>query len=307
MNSGPMIYPAVAGASNPGLLSTGTQTIAGLKTFSGGIALGAAGYLKSYTAATLPSATTACGLIYVSDDCNGAVMAFSDGTNWRRMTDRMIVNTASVKTLADTNLFTNGDFATGDLTGWTVVNAVTYDAGSAKLTSADGVADAYLRQDPALVAGRSYRISFNITARTTTVGSGARLYVNGSYVKSLGLLDGVQTHDFTAAVATPNISFMETEATKSINVDDISIKMTAATLGETDSNVLVNSATAFTVNLPTAAGITGRIYTIKKIGAGDVTVDGYSSETIDGAATNVISTANAVITIVSDGTNWRMI
>ncbi len=45
----------------------------------------------SYTVATLPTATAA-QQIYVSDETGGAVMAFSDGTNWRRCTDRVIVS-----------------------------------------------------------------------------------------------------------------------------------------------------------------------------------------------------------------------
>jgi hypothetical protein len=31
-------------------------------------------------------------MIYVSDETGGAVMAFSDGTNWRRITDRATVS-----------------------------------------------------------------------------------------------------------------------------------------------------------------------------------------------------------------------
>lgn len=47
----------------------------------------------SYTVATLPSASTAGAgaIIYVSDETGGPVPAFSDGTNWRRSTDRAIV------------------------------------------------------------------------------------------------------------------------------------------------------------------------------------------------------------------------
>lgn len=48
--------------------------------------------LESYTVATLPTAATAGGMIYVSDETGGAVPAFSDGTNWRRMTDRAVVS-----------------------------------------------------------------------------------------------------------------------------------------------------------------------------------------------------------------------
>lgn len=48
--------------------------------------------LPSYTVATLPSATPAGRLIYVTDESGGAVPAFSDATNWRRVTDRAIVS-----------------------------------------------------------------------------------------------------------------------------------------------------------------------------------------------------------------------
>ena len=41
---------------------------------------------------TLPSASPAAQMIYVSDESGGAVVAFSDGTHWRRVTDRAIVS-----------------------------------------------------------------------------------------------------------------------------------------------------------------------------------------------------------------------
>ena len=49
--------------------------------------------LTSFTVATLPPvpAVASPSLIYVSDETGGAVPAFSDGTNWRRVTDRAIV------------------------------------------------------------------------------------------------------------------------------------------------------------------------------------------------------------------------
>ncbi len=48
--------------------------------------------LRSYTVAGLPPATTAGQVIYVSNATGGAVPAFSDGTNWRRVTDRAVVS-----------------------------------------------------------------------------------------------------------------------------------------------------------------------------------------------------------------------
>lgn len=49
--------------------------------------------LPSYTVGTLPSASGwARRMVYVSDEAGGAVPAFSDGTNWRRVTDRAVVS-----------------------------------------------------------------------------------------------------------------------------------------------------------------------------------------------------------------------
>lgn len=50
--------------------------------------------LVSYTVAGVPSAATAGAgaQIYVTNEVDGAVPAFSDGTNWRRVTDRTIIS-----------------------------------------------------------------------------------------------------------------------------------------------------------------------------------------------------------------------
>ena len=54
--------------------------------------LGAQVRLPTYTVATLPTVPDEPGMIFVSDETGGAVPAFSDGTNWRRCTDRAIVS-----------------------------------------------------------------------------------------------------------------------------------------------------------------------------------------------------------------------
>lgn len=48
--------------------------------------------LTEFTVATLPDATTEGGMIYVTDETGGAIPAFSDGVDWRRVTDRAIVS-----------------------------------------------------------------------------------------------------------------------------------------------------------------------------------------------------------------------
>jgi hypothetical protein len=48
--------------------------------------------LPEFSASALPSVSPAGQMIFVPDDQGGAVPAFSDGTNWRRVTDRNIVS-----------------------------------------------------------------------------------------------------------------------------------------------------------------------------------------------------------------------
>lgn len=48
--------------------------------------------LTSYTVATLPTVTSFPGLIFVSDESGGSIPAFSDGSVWRRVTDRAVVS-----------------------------------------------------------------------------------------------------------------------------------------------------------------------------------------------------------------------
>lgn len=51
------------------------------------------GPIPTFAVADLPSASDwiRC-LIYVSDELGGATVAFSDGTNWRRVQDRAVVS-----------------------------------------------------------------------------------------------------------------------------------------------------------------------------------------------------------------------
>ena len=49
---------------------------------------------ESYGVATAPSASTAGAgsTVYITDDIGGSTLAFSDGTNWRRTSDRAIIS-----------------------------------------------------------------------------------------------------------------------------------------------------------------------------------------------------------------------
>lgn len=82
----------------------------------------------------------------------------------------------------------------------------------------------------------------------------------------------------------------------------------SATYSETTTagDLIILASGTFTINLPTAVDNVARI-TVKLVAAGTVTLDGSGAETIDGSATLAINTLQAAATIVSDGTNWRVI
>lgn len=48
--------------------------------------------LPRYTVATVPSAAPASQIAYITDEAGGATVAFSDGTNWRRVQDRAVIS-----------------------------------------------------------------------------------------------------------------------------------------------------------------------------------------------------------------------
>jgi len=63
----------------------------------------------------------------------------------------------------------------------------------------------------------------------------------------------------------------------------------------------------FQVNLPTAIGNTATIVVKKTAGTAAVTVNGFSTETIDDGLTAVINNIYESITLVSDNSNWWVI
>lgn len=75
------------------IFAAGSDANIDLKLTGGGtgrVTLGSPLGLRQYAKASLPAATVG-GFIYVTDDVGGAVPAFADGVNWRRVTDRAII------------------------------------------------------------------------------------------------------------------------------------------------------------------------------------------------------------------------
>lgn len=89
-----------------------------------------------------------------------------------------------------------------------------------------------------------------------------------------------------------------------------SVTTTPYTATSSDFLIPVDATSAAaTVNLPTAVGIKGRLYAVKKTdsSANSVTVDGSGSETIDGLTTAVLYVQNHAVLLQSDGANWQVL
>jgi hypothetical protein len=121
-------------------------------------------------------------------------------------------------------------------------------------------------------------------------------------LNSIGLGVGTKTQ----------VSLLEADGALGLAIETVTGN---TTLNATHSTLLVNASGNVTITLPAAASVynstddVGRIYTIKKIDtdANRVVIDGNGSETIDGAATAVITTQYESVTIQSDGSNWHIL
>jgi len=90
----------------------------------------------------------------------------------------------------------------------------------------------------------------------------------------------------------------------------VATKAGAYTLTSSDSVILADAVGGgFTLTLPTAVGLSGHVFHVKKIdvSANVVVIDGNGAETIDGAATVSISIQFQSYTMVSNGAAWQLI
>jgi len=106
------------------------------------------------------------------------------------------------------------------------------------------------------------------------------------------------------------VTFLVTDnAAQSHFHNDVKLNITTTHVITGGSFFLCDAAPSgsFNITLPDAALWLHRMITIKKTTAANtVTVDTTSSQTIDGATTNVLTTQYDGITVVSDGVNWHI-
>ena len=87
---------------------------------------------------------------------------------------------------------------------------------------------------------------------------------------------------------------------------NVVVKTSTYTATTDDDVIICNSTTAFTINLPSATG-SGRRFIIKNINTGTVTVDGNSSDTIDGITTQTLGQYDSIQIVDYLANTWEIV
>jgi len=117
------------------------------------------------------------------------------------------------------------------------------------------------------------------------------------------------TGDVIFGSTSGNVGVKTTSLTSNFNVNgsqssSIFVISGNTTLDATHSTVIIPLGSAFTVTLPSASGITGRIYRIVNKTAGSITIGSYVN--LAGSTVTTIATGSSIL-VQSDGTNWQQI
>lgn len=137
-----------------------------------------------------------------------------------------------------------------------------------------------------------------------SVAAGGVIYTDGTKFQNVGAGTGGQILQSNGSSAPSWVA----AGTSGITVVSKTANYNIAT---TDYVILVSGA-AFSVTLPTAVGVTGKVYQIVKTDsslANQITIDTTSSQTIGGISggSAYLNTLNESWTVVSDGSNWQLL
>jgi hypothetical protein len=292
-----------ADVSNPGIVTAGTQTFGGNKTFAGNTTVSGTTTLSGNT--TVGGTTTLNGATAI----NAATTVNGNTT----LNGTVTMNGLSNNTTYDSVLvINNGVVEKRQVSAAAFGNAIRSINGNRDTAqtfsfgTAPGTGDLNIVMDNTTTPGTN-AIKLNVPDATATV----RGVVNTS-TQTFG---GIKTFQ-DSVTAAKSIKVGNTgNANSTVQVDgSLSMKIrtvtvTGAVLG-TDNTILADaSGGAITLTLPSASGIAGRIYTIKKIGgdlANDVTIN-PTGGTIEGGANYKIYNDWTYVTIQTDGINWYII
>jgi len=173
--------------------------------------------------------------------------------------------------------------------------------GSGASSSSGDVYTGYFNNSVQAASGTAYGIDVSAanSSFTATASVAGRFVANGSIGSNYAIIVPSNSGSVGIGISSP---------TSTLHVDGAiakSITTKTATYTAANDYTILCSTNTFTINLPTASGITGRIYIIKNITSGTtITVDGSGSETIDGATTYTLASQYKYVQIQSTGSEW---
>lgn len=92
-----------------------------------------------------------------------------------------------------------------------------------------------------------------------------------------------------------------------INNTRVSVTSVAVNTSLNADHMVVLVSGSANITVPTAVGVSGRMYHIKNVGTETITVTATGSQVIDGQSSLSISSRYSSIQIISDGSNWNII
>jgi len=220
----------------------------------------------------------------------GSMESFVDEDDWVAGTPLFILTTGDqvrFPTMTSCNLDTDvsgnlvcGSDSAGHSDGANC-SAGSYPLGTDGDGAAQGCTDATTEIDSAITTHTAIASAHH----TATVDTSANTECSGTTT----YLDGEGGCDDISSVYAPIVL-------------NVATKTTTYTAQTTDDVIIATSGT-FTITLYAASGNTGETLTVKNSGSGVVTIDGNSSETIDGETTIPLSQYDSA-DLVCDGSNW---
>lgn len=169
-----------------------------------------------------------------------------------------------------------------------------------------------------LAASVAIKTTFTVDVGSATKGlKSVYLGSNDSAAQTVRLISGAVASAYTITLPTATGTIGQALYTSDANSSLVwrhHHKFTASktsnyTATGDETIIPCDTASAFTVTLPAASTMTGKMLIIKKTSSdfNAVTIDGNASETIDGATTTTINTQYEALHIACDGSNWHII
>lgn len=288
---GPNKLMATAGGPGGGIIAATIGT--GISFTSGTLAISAS-YLGQTSITTLGTITT--GTWSTGAIIGGATMTLgADATG-----DIYYRNAGGV--LTRLGIGTAGQVLTvaGGLPSWATPSGGTGTVTSVSVVSANGFAGTVATATTTPAITLTTTVTGVLKGDGTAISAATDADITGKlltgYVSGAGTISA--TDSILTAIQKLNGNISALPSVRNITAAD--------TFTSTDSTIEATGAVAYNVTLPTAVGISGKIYVLKNTSGATKTLDTTGGQLIDGATSRAITATNS-ITVQSNGTNWIII